>query len=142
MLAALLARRRCRFNVRQDVAPNGRPDRGALDSDDDMPPPIEAHQRRPRDGRGGELGVVVELEPIVPGVNDQGRRADRGDPIAGQPCLVVEHHAGRARRGRVHVVDEALDDLALLDREGGDHLRGRAEHAHELALEVPGYGPV
>ena len=66
-----------------------------LDAQDEVTSSLEADQLGIRKGGGRELGIVVELQRVVPGMEDRGRGSDRGDPLIRQRGLIVESRARR-----------------------------------------------
>ena len=75
--------------------------------------------------------MVVELQRVVLGVEDQGRGLDGGDPPVGHRRLVVEGGPGGPGETGVHVVDEPVDQLPLLRGEAGDDLGVGADQLHQ-----------
>ena len=64
----------------QDMLLHGRADGRLLDTHEKVAPSLETDQPGPWDGGGRELGIVVELQSVVCGVEYQGWGFDRGNP--------------------------------------------------------------
>ena len=54
------------------------------------PPTLETDEPRPWNGRGSKLGVVVELQCVICGMEYQGWGTDRGNPLIRQCSRIIE----------------------------------------------------
>ena len=140
-----LLRMRSPLPVRRDgveVVLNGLPDRRQLYGHQEMTAAREADEARIRDGADGELGVVEQLQSVVLGMDDEGGRPDRRDPRVRERGPVVERGSGGTRGGRVHGVDDLVDQCALLRGEGADDGVVGAHQRGQAPSEQPGDRPV
>jgi hypothetical protein len=76
--------------VIQDVFLHGCADYCLLDGHEEMAPSLETHQPCTRNRGSSELGIVVGLQRVVRGMQDQGRCTDGGDPVPWQNSAIVK----------------------------------------------------
>ncbi len=126
----------------EDVLLHDRADGRLLDAYEKMAPSLETEQLCPRNGGSRELGIVKELQGVVGGMEDQGRSLDRGNSFIRHLRLVVERHTVGARRNRVHIIYNLVNQLALFGGQTGNDRVAGAHQFHELPLEQLADSPV
>lgn len=91
-----------------------------FDADDEVPPSIERDQPRTRNSGRSKQSVVVKLQGVVCGMENDRRCSDRGNPLIRQYRLVVEFSAGGPRRNRVHEINNLVGQFPLRWRKTGN----------------------
>ena len=128
--------------VIEDVFLQNRADGGLFDAEQQMASSVKTNQPCARNRGSRELGVVVKLQAVVSGVENQSRRSDRSNPLIRHCRLIVERSASGARRNRVHVLDQLIYQFPLLRAETGNDRVIRAHQLYQLPLEQLGDAPV
>ncbi len=99
--------------VIKDVLLHGGADGRLLNNHEEMAPSLETDQSCARNGGSSELGIVVNLECVVCGMQDQGAGPGSRQPSHSASPRVVESNAGGSRRNRVHVINNPVNQVPL-----------------------------